>query len=76
MLMNIVFNEYCLLMNIIYSAFCDIKFFLLINHALSLHIFHFQSVTGTEQADDHNSYWAVRGKHQDHCDRGQDYLFV
>jgi len=30
-----------------------------------------QSVTGTEQIDDHNSYWAVRGKYKDTCDRGE-----
>eukprot|EP00795_Rhopilema_esculentum_P008083 gene8083-13998_t len=30
-----------------------------------------QSVTGTEQIEDHNSYWTVRGKHQGHCNRGE-----
>jgi len=29
-----------------------------------------QSVTGSTSPDDHNSYWVIRGKHQDHCDRG------
>ena len=33
-------------------------------------IFILQSVTGTEQVDDHNSYWTVRGKHQERCNRG------
>eukprot|EP00794_Sanderia_malayensis_P011805 gene11805-13028_t len=30
-----------------------------------------QSVTGTEGIEDHNSYWTVRGKHKDKCERGE-----
>jgi len=29
-----------------------------------------QSVTGSRSADDHNSYWIVRGRHGQKCDRG------
>ena len=49
---------------------------LVMKEALNTSFPNFQSVTGTEQVDDHNSYWTIRGKHQDHCDRGQDtFLF-
>jgi len=30
-----------------------------------------QSVTGSTQEDDHNSYWAVRGFHNSQCERGE-----
>jgi len=29
-----------------------------------------QSVTGVEDSDDHNSYWALRGKNETACNRG------
>ena len=29
-----------------------------------------QSVTGSSSPDDHNSYWIIRGKHGERCDRG------
>ncbi|XP_047143857.1 stromal cell-derived factor 2 isoform X1 [Hydra vulgaris] len=30
-----------------------------------------QSVTGSTSSDDHNSYWHIRGKHKESCERGR-----
>ena len=38
--------------------------------AVSFWLFHFQSVTGVDSSDDHNSYWQVRGKTGTTCTRG------
>jgi hypothetical protein len=38
--------------------------------------YNFQSVTGVESSDDHNSYWQVRGKTGNPCERGQVYWVI
>jgi hypothetical protein len=41
-----------------------------ISYETFISIFMFQSVTGTPNADDVNSYWQVRGDIKHDCERG------